>query len=198
MRSSGAIGRSSSAEPPLAPGAVACAVPIMESRVIKAARCSLLQPGCHRELGQHHEGLVIATPSRSPLTALREVRPGTHVTAIGGRCPREARARPAVTRGARVAADDPSQAARVGECQSPSRPGSGGRSAVFINGVALRCSLSSTLLPESAIIGSSGIRLDLCKVLEAASGPDRRPPGHPGRRGRPAAPGSHRGRGPLR
>jgi ornithine cyclodeaminase/alanine dehydrogenase-like protein (mu-crystallin family) len=65
-------------------------------------------------LGQHHEGLVTATSSRAPLIALREVRLGTHITAIGADGPRKLELDPAVTRGARVTADDPSQAARVG------------------------------------------------------------------------------------
>jgi alanine dehydrogenase len=62
--------------------------------------------------------VVTATPSRSPVIPAGAVRPGTHVTAIGADAPGKIELEPALVRCARVIADDPDQAARVGECQS--------------------------------------------------------------------------------
>ena len=61
--------------------------------------------------------VVTATSSRTPLVSANDVRPGTHISAIGSDSPGKRELAPELVRTARLVVDDRKQSSRLGETQ---------------------------------------------------------------------------------
>jgi alanine dehydrogenase len=61
--------------------------------------------------------VVTATSSRAPLVSINDIRPGTHISAIGSDTPGKREIDPQLVRSARLIVDDREQSSRFGESQ---------------------------------------------------------------------------------
>jgi len=75
--------------------------------------------GSNREVAQAADVLVTTTPSRQPIIAATDVKPGTHIAAIGADAPGKREFPTELLRKARIFVDDMTQASHSGEINIP-------------------------------------------------------------------------------